>query len=222
MTTKILALETSTDACSAALAIDDHIVERYQVAPQQHAKLLLTMVQEILEEAKLNLTDLDAIAFGCGPGSFTGLRIACGTAQGLAFGANLPVVAVSSLQVLAQGAYEEESLDQVLVGIDAKMQEIYFGIYQVASDNIMQPLQPDSLCVPNEIFIPNNNKDWIGVGDAWQEYSQQFRSIAYCYPKARYVAKLAKIDYAAGKVVAPENAQPVYLRKESAWKKMAT
>jgi tRNA threonylcarbamoyladenosine biosynthesis protein TsaB len=218
MTIKILALETSADACSVALLSNKNIIDRYQVAPRQHAQLLLNMVQEVLAEAELNLTDLEAIAFGCGPGSFTGLRIACSAAQGLAFGSNLPVVAVSSLQALAQGAYEEEGLDQVLAGVDAKMQEIYFGIYKLAADNLMQPLQTDKLVKPEELIIPSES-GWIGVGDAWQVYSQQFKTISYFYPKARHVAKLARAAYAAGKAVTAESAQPVYLRSEKAWQK---
>jgi tRNA threonylcarbamoyladenosine biosynthesis protein TsaB len=224
---KILALETSTDACSAAVLYDDKIIERYEVAPRQHAQLILPMVKEILAEAHLELTDISAIAFGCGPGSFTGLRIACSAAQGLAFGTDLPIVAVSSLQALAQGAYEEKGLNKVLVGIDAKMQEIYFGIYEKNNENLMQPIQPDNLIssencrgIPCGCPSLESGHPWIGIGDAWQEYPQKFKTIAYNYPKARYVAKLAKNDFIAGKIISPENAQPVYLRSEKAWKKI--
>lgn len=219
MKPKILAIETSTDACSAAvLASDGKIFSRFLVAPRQHARLILPMIQEVLTEANLTLKDLTAIAFGCGPGSFTGLRVACGTAQGLAFGADLPVIAVSSLQILAQGIYEENAVEKALVGIDAKMQEIYFGAYQLGANDLMQPEIPDSLCTPDKLPITSGN-DWIGVGDAWKEYITQFATVPYFYPKACHALKLARSYYQSGKILSANQAKPIYLRGEKAWQK---
>ncbi len=145
---KILAVDTSTEACSAALLLGEKIDERFEIAPRRHTSLILPMVEDLLNEQSMRLTDLDAIAFGQGPGSFMGLRIAVGVAQGLAFGANLPVVPVSSLQALAQAAYWKTSCKTILAGWDARMQAIYWGAY-VLREKQMRPVIFDiAHCAP--------------------------------------------------------------------------
>ncbi|MFZ4702392.1 MAG: tRNA (adenosine(37)-N6)-threonylcarbamoyltransferase complex dimerization subunit type 1 TsaB, partial [Candidatus Methylumidiphilus sp.] len=133
---KLLSLETSTEACSAALYLDGEITERYQLAPQQHNKLILPMIQSLLAEADLKLHQLDALAFGRGPGSFTGVRIAAGIVQGLAFGADLPVAPVSTLAAMAQEVFAESDSQYALPCIDARMGEVYWGVYRRGNDGM--------------------------------------------------------------------------------------
>src|SRR5687767_3987718 len=124
MTTHLLAIDTSTEACSAALSSNGAIIERYEIAPQQHGQLILSMIESLLSEASLQITQLNALAFGRGPGSFTGIRIAAGVIQALAFAQDLPVVPISTLQALAQNAYNTVQATHVLSAIDARMGEI--------------------------------------------------------------------------------------------------
>ena len=221
---KILAIETSTDACSAALLVDDVILERYQLAPKQHTQLILPMVKSLLAEAGLTLSQLDTIAFGRGPGSFTGVRIAAGITQGLAFGADLPVIPVSSLQALAQKTYEEFKTPKILAGFDARMQEVYWGVYQL-DDDIMTAANKDILVKPEEIKPPQG-EGWVGVGDAWESYEKILCSVLNLnsnniktgqYPSAGAVAKVATRDWLQQKVFAPDEVLPLYLRSEKIW-----
>jgi len=217
---KILALETSTDACSAALMINDTVIERYQLAPREHSKLILPMLQSLLARAQLKLSQLNAIAFGCGPGSFTGVRIAASLAQGLGFGADLPVIPISSLKALAQTAYEELKTKKILTAFDARIGEIYWGIYQLEKNGLMQSVIKDSLVQPNSIQLPKDN-NWTGVGDGWKTYTNVLEKRLgkkligiepQLYPRAKQVAKLACIDWQAGKTIPADKALPIYLR----------
>lgn len=222
---KILAIETSTDACSAAILYNNNCSHRFIVAAQQHTKLILPMIQELLTETQLDLKQLDAIAFGCGPGGFTGTRLAASTIQGLALATSLPVVRISSLRALAQEVFIETGNKRVLVAQDARMQEIYWGEYQVDSNGIIQANIPDQLLAPHAIKIAStSNTDFIGVGNGWQVYADILNK--HCnipiieskvYPQAQYIAQLASIDFARGLSVPAEEAQPVYLRKDVAW-----
>lgn len=220
---KILALETSTEACSAALWADGAVFERFEVNGQ-HSDRILLMVHEVLAEAGLALTQLDAIAFGRGPGSFTGLRIAAGVAQGLAFGADLPVAPVSSLAALAQGV----EAPKVLAAFDARMHQVYWGAYtRNAQGNV-------ELCGEERVLAPAavpalTDSGWVGAGGGWDQYAavllerldhrvMEWR--AQCFPRARFVAQLGSIAFAKGAAVAPEQALPVYLRDEVAAKRI--
>jgi tRNA threonylcarbamoyladenosine biosynthesis protein TsaB len=218
--TKILAIETSTDACSVALWYGDKKLDRFVVAKQQHTKLILPMINELLTEAQLALNQLDVIAFGCGPGSFTGVRLAASITQGLAFAAQLPVIKISSLRALAQEAFEESQKSLVLVVQDARMQEVYWGEYQVDANGIMQSIVSDQLIVSQKISTMVK-KDFVGVGDGWKIYDDiltkrcNILSIENrIYPKAKYVAQLTAADFAKGLTVSAEEALPVYLREE--------
>ena len=141
---KLLTLDTSTDACSCALSVDGEIGEQSVIAPRQHTTLILPMIDQLLAEAGLKPTQLDGIAFGRGPGSFTGLRIACGITQGIAFAADIPVVPISCLATLAQGAYLEQGIEKVLASIDARMNEVYFANYFLNQEKIMQLVDEES------------------------------------------------------------------------------
>jgi len=220
---KILAIDTSTDACSAALLLDHEIFDRFMVAPKEHTSFILAMVDELLSESKVGFGELDAIAFGCGPGSFTGVRLASSIAQGFAFASVLPVVRISTLRALAQEIFVEYKIPKVLVAQDARMQEIYFGEYCVDDNGVMRGIKPDILANPyelaNAIVVDD---DVVGVGDGFEIYSEIFsrsckRFISRRYVQAKYVAKLAADDFMKGLAVSAEQAQPAYLREKVAW-----
>ena len=145
---------------------------KYEIAPRKHAELILTMVDELLSKSTLSLTQLDALAFGRGPGAFTGVRIATGVIQGLAMSADCPVVPVSTLAALAQGAISESK--QVACAIDARMEEVYWGLYQADDKNIMQLVGEESVCPPDSINIPKS-ANWFGVGSGWETYEQELQ-----------------------------------------------
>lgn len=219
---KILALDTATAACTVALMIGSEITERFVLAQQQHAELILPMIDGLLSEAGIGLKQLDAIAFGQGPGSFMGVRIATGVAQGLAFGADLPVIPVSTLQTLAQTAYQETGCTDIVVGWDARMQAIYWGIYQANRLGLMMPLQADALNSPPEIAIPAT-KQWLLAGNAWSVYSHDLPQLLESYPKntelfphARAMLALAAVLYSEGKVRNALEVEPIYLRDQVA------
>jgi tRNA threonylcarbamoyladenosine biosynthesis protein TsaB len=214
----IIAIEAATSACSVALQAGGEIYQKHLIAPQKHAELLLPMIDTVLKEANLSLQQVDAIAFGCGPGSFMGVRTATGIAQGLAFGANLPLIPVSTMQTLAQTAYEKTSAKNMLVAWDARMDAIYWGAYTIENHPIMQPIQPDQLSLPENI-APPENWDFVAVGNAWQAYSQQLshwlvnkKTQIDIYPEAQEMLKIADYFYRTGKCIDPVHAKPVYLR----------
>ncbi|MHB8744362.1 MAG: tRNA (adenosine(37)-N6)-threonylcarbamoyltransferase complex dimerization subunit type 1 TsaB [Sulfuricaulis sp.] len=220
---KILALDTSTEACSVALWTADSIVERFELG-SQHSERILPMVHDVLAEAGLGLKQLDAIAFGRGPGSFTGLRISAGVVQGLAFGADLPVLPVSSLAALAQGA----AALKVLAAFDARMNQVYWGAFIRNSQDVVELSGAERVLTPNDIPIPIDS-GWIGAGSGWDQYSsvlmQRFNDHvlewrAQCFPRARFVAQLGALAYARGEALAAEQALPVYVRDEIAAKQL--
>lgn len=214
----ILALDTATEACSAALSMNGVVTEVHEIAPRRHAELILGMIDTLLADAGLKLGDLAAIAFCCGPGAFTGLRVAAGVTQGLAFGANLPVVPISTLATLAQGAAATQP--HIISAIDARMHEIYWGVYQVGPDGLVLPVRPDALTPPDQIAKPPSGR-WYGVGTGWQTYGDILsKRLGDClagyagerYPRAADMIPLALRDYGLGKAVPAEQALPVYLR----------
>ncbi|OGT98658.1 MAG: tRNA (adenosine(37)-N6)-threonylcarbamoyltransferase complex dimerization subunit type 1 TsaB, partial [Gammaproteobacteria bacterium RIFOXYB2_FULL_38_6] len=176
VTPKILAFDTATQACSAAVLNGGKIFERFDVAPQKHSDLILLMIDAVLKEAGTTLQELDAIAVGVGPGSFMGVRLAVSIAQSLAFAQGKKIIPVSTLQILAQSAYRElnsltKKIKNLLVGWDARMHEIYFGIYQL-ENNLMKPVQKDQMISP-ENFKLSKEIDSI-AGNAWQVYENEF------------------------------------------------
>jgi tRNA threonylcarbamoyladenosine biosynthesis protein TsaB len=216
---KLLALDTSTEACSAALFVDGEIWERFEITPKAHTKLLLPMIESLLAEAQLKLTQLDALAFGCGPGSFTGLRIATGVVQGLAFGANLPVVPVSTLAALAQ----KQAHDLSFVAMDARIGEIFWGVYQKNADGFVELIGNEAVLPVSQIQFPNKNA--VGIGSGWRVYETELVEKTYgliskiesdVLPHASAIAKLGVYGFEQGRAVAAELAQPVYLRDKVA------
>ncbi|OMH30232.1 tRNA (adenosine(37)-N6)-threonylcarbamoyltransferase complex dimerization subunit type 1 TsaB [Motiliproteus sp. MSK22-1] len=228
--TKILTLDTSSEACSAALYIDGQVQECFEVVPRQHTQKLLPMVNSLLAEAGLELSQLDGIGFGAGPGSFTGLRITTGVAQGLAFGADLPLLPISTLAALAQEVREEQNASHIFAALDARMGELYWGVY-LAKENRVVALAPEQVCPPDKVMVPDqellHSAPWIGVGPGWNYRDQMPLSLKQVVtqfdvdrqPRAAAMATLAAMDFEAGKGLAVEAAMPVYLRDNVAWKK---
>lgn len=225
---KLLAIDTASDACSAALAVDGEVRTRRIVRPRAHASLLLPMVRSLLEEAGCDLPALAAIAFGRGPGAFTGLRIAAGVAQGLAFGADLGVLPVSDLAALAQGAIRREGADRVAVAVDARMDEVYWGLYR-NRDGLAVALEPERVCAPEAVNAPAGT-GWVGVGTGWETCADRLGKTraggftvlgAQRLPDAADMLPLAEAALRRGEALPPEQAVPVYLRDEVAWKKPA-
>ena len=211
---KILALETATEALSVAVLIDDTVHAHHEVAPRRHGELLLPTVEHLLAAADVALADLDAIAFGRGPGAFTGVRIAVSAAQGLAFGAGLKVVPVSTLAALAQDALNAGQ-SRVIAAIDARMGEVYAACYTPDADGLAE-LTGDEWLGPAAAFKAPAGA-WFGAGTGFGAYPDGF-SVELAgldpsaLPTAAAVARLAARDAAAGRLVAPEHAAPVYLR----------
>ena len=225
---RVLALDTATEACSAALLVDGQVRERYEVAPRQHANLILMMVDQLLAEAGMALGDLDGLAFGRGPGGFTGVRIGTGVAQGLAFGAGLAAVPVSDLQALAHGVWRELGHEQVLAAIDARMDEVYWGCYRHEAGSVVLE-GGEHVAPPDGVAVPATG-EWFGAGSGWRAHGPALtRALAAGarlsgfddarYPHAHDIALLAAAALARGEGVAAEQALPVYLRDEVAWKK---
>lgn len=221
---KILAFDTATAACTVAVMMGQEIRGRFEIAPQRHAELILPMVDNLLADAGISLKQLDAIAFGQGPGSFMGVRIAAGVAQGLAFGVDLPVIPVSTLQTLAQTAYQQTQCSRVIAGWDARMNAIYWGRYQLEPDGgqVMEPLQADALDFPEAIPIPPT-QTWILAGNAWSAYSKQlspvldsYAKVTDIFPRAEAMLAIAAVRYREGKVRHALEIEPVYLRDQVA------
>ena len=213
---KLLAIDTSTEACSAAMHIRGETISRYEFAPRKHAELILPMVDQLLAEAQIRLSDLDAIAFGRGPGAFTGVRIATGVAQGLAFSVGLPLIPVSSLATLAQSVNGQA--EYIASIIDARMEEVYYGLYR--SNDIVALIGEECVISPEKI-ITGNCTNCVGVGSGWARYADILQRVftghlngynADHYPHARDMIPLAIRAFRNGDVKAPEEAAPVYLR----------
>jgi tRNA threonylcarbamoyladenosine biosynthesis protein TsaB len=227
---RLLAIETATEGCSAALLIDGAIYSRFEVASRRHAEIILPMCESLLAEADVKLSQLDAVAFGRGPGSFTGVRIAAGVAQGVAFALDLPVVPVSTLAALAQAVMAEAGKTKVLAAIDARMDEVYWGCYRRNERGYARLVGEEHVCKPEQVEIPFGFR-WHGAGSGWAAYGDNLAKRlgnslegydGECLPKAQHVASLAELAYCEGLAVPAEHAQPVYLRDEVAKKSRNT
>jgi tRNA threonylcarbamoyladenosine biosynthesis protein TsaB len=222
---KLLALDTATEACSVALLLDDRLIVREDEFERGHAEHILPMVDAVLAEGGVSLRQLDAVAFGRGPGGFTGVRIAASVAQGLAFGASVPVVPISDLAAVAQRVLDlQPAAMRVLVCGDARMREVYWGCFQ-RTGSLAVAVGPEQVSPPAKVSIP---PDWPSAGfDAagrgFRAYPELGRSLAglqtvheALLPRAAEVARLAAAEVAAGRVLPAEQALPVYLRDDVA------
>ncbi|MDX5977210.1 tRNA (adenosine(37)-N6)-threonylcarbamoyltransferase complex dimerization subunit type 1 TsaB [Vreelandella alkaliphila] len=228
----LLALDASSSACSAALLRQQgsqrECLARFEMTPRAHTRRLMPMVDDILAEANIATQQLDAVAFGRGPGSFTGLRIAAGAAQGLAFGLDRPLLGISTLEALALQAHRRYHFRHVVTALDARMGEIYAATWHCLNDTLS--LQSDEVVVaPANFHLPAEETDWVGVGSGftlWDDFALSLQAnmsqhLTDLEPRAEEMAWLAVRDLEAGLGQAAHKSQPVYLRNDVAWKKSA-
>jgi tRNA threonylcarbamoyladenosine biosynthesis protein TsaB len=214
---KLLAFDTSTNWLSVACGGGDAWCVRAEPAGQAHSERVLPLVDAVLRECGWALRDLDAIAFGAGPGSFTGVRIACGVAQGLAFAAALPLVPIPTLEALAEQAWRTHGVSRVLACLDARMREVYAAAYLRTDDGWRTRAEP-AVLVPDRVTLPVDGADWFGAGDGFAAYPALAATIglpawdATVVPDARAIAALALPRIAAGEAVDAAHALPFYVR----------
>lgn len=229
MSTRILAIDTATEACSVALLNDDRLLAHFELCAREHTQRILPLVQHILQEGGVALNELDALAFGRGPGSFTGVRIGIGIAQGLALGAGLPLIGISTLKTMAQSAWRLNGACRILAAIDARMGEVYWAEYQRdeqgnwCGEETEAVLKPDAAAARMAAL----EGAWVCVGTGWQAWPQLSENSGLALtlsdvtlPCAEDMLPLAQQALAAGNTVAPEHAEPTYLRNEVTWKKL--
>ncbi len=218
---RVLSLETSTEYCSVALWQDGAVLQRCELAGQKHSEMLMGMLDGLLSEAGVKLAQLDGIAFGMGPGSFTGVRIACGAAQGLALGADLPVVGVCTLQALAEAA----GRPRVIAALDARIYELYHAIYEKL-DGAWVALSEPCLCKPHDAPLAPGS-GWFGTGSGFaahglvlvERYGQELLGMdSAAVPQAAAIATLGAAEFARGHGVDAAQALPLYLRDKVALK----
>ena len=245
----LLALDASSSACSAALlrrrpGADDELRSRFEMTPREHTRRLLPMVDEVLAEAGVAPAELDAVAYGRGPGSFTGLRIAAGAAQGLAYGLDRPLIGVSTLAALALGAHRRHHFRWLVTALDARMGEIYVAAWQ-CRDGLPEPLLEEAVMPPERLHLPvvHDDHDWVGVGSGWNLWEQMPVEVqagmsqrlpdaeaeaaellgsggaSEAEAEAADMALLAMAELEAGGGEPAHLVQPVYLRDQVAWKK---
>lgn len=230
----VLALDASSSACSAALlrrgAEGDELLSRYALTPREHTRRLMPMIDEVLAEAGVAPAQLDAVAYGHGPGSFTGLRIAAGVAQGLAYGLERPLVGVSTLKALALGGFLRHRFRYVFTTLDARMGEVYAAAWRIENERPVA-LMDEAVLPPERLQLPREHEDhdWVGLGSGWGLWDVMPAEIQAALgltvvdvePQASDMVILAADAFDAGEHQRPHDAQPVYLRDQVAWKKSA-
>ena len=216
---KLLTFETATEACSVAVYVDGEVSERFDLAPRRHAELALPWADEVLAEAGIAKSQLDAIAVGRGPGAFTGVRLAIAVAQGIALALDRPVLPVSTLAALAMRA----DGDRILASIDARMGEVYLGAFSRRGDDLVA-LDDEVVVKPDDATIPEGDS-WHGVGTGFAAaeaalslrlHGRLATVDAVALPHAADVARLAALAFARGEAVAAERIEPAYLRNNVA------
>lgn len=224
---KLLAVETSTDACSVALYNEGVVQEHFEMAPRKHTQIILPMIDRLLADVQLKPQQLDALAFGRGPGSFTGVRIAAGIVQGIAFAADLPIVPVSTLMAMAHYYFKTGKSRCAYVAMDARMGEIFWGVYQQNQQGLTELLDSEIVTLAENINRPKQPQQGTGIGSAWGLYQQP---LSQCLgtllsgievqhlPRASAVADLAVLAVANKQTVVAEHAIPVYIRDNVAKK----
>lgn len=225
---KILAVDTCTETCSAALLHGETMLAECEIAPREHSQKLLPMVESLLVQADLELSDMDAIAFGRGPGSFTGVRIGTAAAQGLALGADKPMVPISTLAAMALQAAKRWGDGLVIAAIDARMGEVYIGAYQVQGGDLTCVID-EQVCKPDAwpTELPEHNQ-LVLVGTGWSAYPDMQERLTSTieavegafYPQAEEMAELAIKEVDSGNLADAADVEPVYLRDKVTWKKL--
>ena len=219
---KLLAVDTSSDACSVAIQSGDDVIEQHVIEPRAHTRILLPMIRQLLAEAGLELTDLDALVLGNGPGSFIGMRIGASVAQGICHGAGLQIVPVSSLAAIAAEVMYNRGVTDVLVAQDARMHEVYVGRFCKGSDGLPVLRGHEEIVAIGP--IPDVSVKSVAAGAAWAKYDELMTAhqdvlvavSSVTVPRARFLLALGQRDYAAGNMVAPDALQPAYLRLQVA------
>lgn len=216
----ILAFDTSLSACSVALQYNGEMKSLHKIAPMQQTKCILPMITELLNCFSITIKNLDVIAYGCGPGSFTGIRIASSVAQGISFATGLPVIPISSLAALAQTAYSIEKQTQILVAVDARMEQIYWAQYHLSQAGVMELIGEEKVYNPEQIGVVLNG-NYYGVGDGFLHYRDVLASLigsnltginTQLLPTAEAIIALSKSKWDKQQWVKTAQAIPVYLR----------
>ena len=222
---KLLALDTSSIACSVALQIDGVVIERHEEQAREHTRLLLPMIRSLMEESKIELNELDAIVLGNGPGSFIGMRIAASVAQGLAHGSGLNIVPVSSLAAVAAQVFGETKAAEVVVAQDAHMNEVYFGIYK-RDDKGLAEIVAERLQACKAIPELSDIENCVAAGFGWPRFPALLETNHAClgrvskvyYPSSRFLLELGNSAFRGGETVAAADVVPAYLRQKVAEK----
>ncbi|NBH75663.1 tRNA (adenosine(37)-N6)-threonylcarbamoyltransferase complex dimerization subunit type 1 TsaB [Rodentibacter pneumotropicus] len=227
----LLALDTSTEACSVALLNKGEKTYLNELAQRTHTKRILPMIDEILANSGIRLNQVDALAFGRGPGSFTGVRVGAGIAQGLAFGADLPVIPISNLTAMAQAAFELHQRENVAAAIDARMNEVYFS--QLKREKVRsdfgeffqwREVITEQVCPPEQVIAQFTDESAFRVGTGWNAYLQfsekRFTGTDIELPNALYMLELARVNWLQKEVISALDIEPIYLRNEVTWKKL--
>ena len=224
--TRMLAIETSAETCSVALSVNGDVQEKFAHAPMKHAELILPAVSSLLADAGIKASRLDAIAFGRGPGSFTSLRIGIGVVQGLAWGADVPVVPVSSLAAVAQSAFDSgswsESPRRIVVAMDARMKEVFHATFVTGDDGIVAQETEEQVSIPSAVVAAGS---WLAAGNGFERFDElrELAQGAVCclpdtWPRASVVLKLAQAWLKDNQALSAGLAQPVYIRNNVAQK----
>lgn len=219
---KLLAIDTSSTSCTVALKNGDDLLARYEEQEREHTRLLMPMIRDVIGEGGVSVANLDAIVLGNGPGSFIGMRIAASVAQGLAHGAGINIIPVSSLAAVAAQVMDESGAERVAVAQDAHMSEVYLGLFAKGSTGLPEAIAAERLQPQSEIAEFSAGDEWVAAGFGWQRYPELkamnagsiIESSSVLYPDARYLLQLSD----AVEAVAPRDVQPAYLRQKVAEK----
>jgi len=223
---KLLALDTSGPLCSTALLVGDEVIMHEQEVPRRHADVILDMLDELLAEAGLSPSELDAIAFGRGPGSFTGVRITAAVTQGIAYSLDKPVVPVSTLAAMAQTLLDSGENQRVLTALDARMNEIYWAGYTRNSDGFAELQIAETVLPATVVPLPESGK-WSAAGNGWEVYAAELRPVINAHVSelhpgvmvhADAIARLGQYNFDLGRGASADQAIPVYLRDKVAEK----
>ncbi len=223
---KLLALDTSSVACTVALQIGEDIVERHEEQPREHTKLLVPMIRSVLEESSVDVNELDAIVLGNGPGSFIGMRIAASVAQGLAFASGLRIVPVSSMAAVAAEVFATHDANVAVITQDAHMHEVYLGLYERGPGSLPESVCPERLHGDEPIAELKSVMSSLAAGFGWQRYPKLLARnrdrlgdvVKILYPRARYLLPLGAALYESETTIEPQDVAPAYLRQKVAEK----
>ena len=222
---KLLAIDTSSDACSVAVQVGEDIFEKHVIEPREHTKILVPMIEKLLQDAGVALSSLDAVILGNGPGSFIGMRIGASVAQGICHGAGLQIVPVSSLAAIAAQAIAEHGAEKILVAQDARMHEVYLGRFHADAERLPAADDEEVICRIGPLTVPDDT--YVAVGAGWLKYpellaqnSNLFAATAeiadLIYPRARHLLQLGARSKLAGRAVPPGALVPAYIRSKVA------